>query len=225
MVALSICVFTVVKIYNAPAESPVSQLTPANASVSSNGSSDGQPPALPELSAETRQQLQTPTQSAPSAALPGAQPAPGKVNDSRSPDDTSPESHASNGKPSQNSRSHNTASPNVSPQSPSPRGSLARPPNAQLSSPGRTATTPGAAQRPGATAGRAAQDANQPQDPNRLDATEDPETAAPAEGPDVIYIPETPQERDARMRRELADSVCDQYGVQRDACRAKTAKH
>lgn len=224
MVALSICVFTVVKIYSAPTESPVSQLTPASASSPSNG----QLPVLPELSAQTRRQLQAPVPPGAAGALPDAlaavpgTPADGHSPDGHSPDGHSPDGHSPDGQ-SPDGRSAAGRSPDGrwpdarSSQGP-PRGPGARLPNAQVTNPGRTSTPPGSAQRPEPATARTAQD------PNRPDAAEDPETAAPAEPPEVIYIPETPEERDARMRRELADSVCDQYGVQREACRARTAR-
>jgi hypothetical protein len=96
-------------------------------------------------------------------------------------------------------------------------------PNARIAGPERS-TTPGTAQgqRSTPSTGRDAQD---PNSSNMPDAAEDPDTAAPPQKPEAIYIPETPQERDARMRREVADSVCDQYGVQREACRAQAARH
>lgn len=208
MVALSICVFTVVKIYSAPAGAPVSQLTPASASSSSNG----RLPVLPELSAQTRQQLQAPAQ--PGAGAPPGAPAvvPDSSAGGHSPDGHSPDGHSPDGR-WQDGRWQDGRPPQNLPRAPGTRV-----PNAQVANPARAATPPGPAQRPGPATGRASQD------PNRLDAAEATETAAPAEPPEVIYIPETPEERDARIRRELADSVCDQYGVQREACRARTAR-
>lgn len=193
MVALSISVLTLVKIFGAPPEQPVLLLTPASTSTLSNLP----PPALSELSAETRQQLQaTPPQPGPSTGAPGA--ATGTPADAESPD------AKSSLNPSRNSSS---------------TGSSSRPPSTQVADSRRSTAPLGSAQRSNPATGRNAQD------PNALDPAEDPDTAAPVESPDPVYVrPETPGERDVRMRRELADSVCDQYGVARERCRARTAR-
>jgi hypothetical protein len=95
---------------------------------------------------------------------------------------------------------------------------------------------PGTATRPDGRAANRSGTTGNPDTPGNPDAAKNPDGAespgavaepdsvAPAEEPEPVYVrPETPAERDARMRRELADSVCDQYGVQREACRARAA--
>lgn len=193
MVALSICVFTLVKVYRFPAESPVSQLTPAGASVPS----PGQPPGLPELSEQTRRQLEAPVRPGPVAPQPDAQATvPDPSPDVRSRSGGSPDANSSGGG-SSGSRSTSSNGLPGRPSRPLSPNALPR------------GTGPGAQDRSGAAAN--------PDSPA-------PDSSAPDPRPEVIYIPETPEERDARMRRELADSVCDQYGVQREACRARTAR-
>lgn len=227
MVALSICVFTVVKVFHAPGGAPESQLTPASSSSLSDGTgSTGQPPALPELSEQTRQQLQAPPKAGSAGALPdgsGAVSSP----DVKAPDLKSPDSNP-DAKPDSrpDSRPDFKAQGARAPQNAQnvvPRGPDTRAPSVRSVTPGRAAVAPGSApaQRSAPATGRDAQGSN---GSNAPEAAEDPDTAAPAEPPRVIYVPETPEERDARMRRELADSVCDQYGVAREACRARTAR-
>ena len=222
MVALSICVFTVVKVFHAPGGGPEPELTPVSSSTQPNGtSSGGQQPTLPELSEQTRRQLQAPAQVGPPAALPSdpaGSPSPDSHADSKP--DSKPDSKADS-KPDWRPDSGVQAS--KVPQNSGPRGAVTRAPNVQPANPGR-ATPPGAAQAQ-RSAGEAGPDARNSDGSDVPAAADDPDTAAPAEPPRVIYVPETPEERDARMRRELADSVCDQYGVARETCRARTARH
>jgi hypothetical protein len=218
MVALSICVFTVVKIYSAPDAPPVSQLTPASAITSPD-----RQPSLPELSAQTRRQLE-----APPAGMPAIPPAPSGVlaGEGGASTDTSRDGGTADGRTPDQTSSHGSPS----------HGPLTRWPSVQGTGPGRTVTPPVPVQRPGTATrpdGRVANRSGTTGNPDAAkspDAAEspgavaEPDSVAPAEEPEPVYVrPETPAERDARMRRELADSVCDQYGVQREACRARAA--
>jgi hypothetical protein len=208
MVALSICLFTLVKIYGAPAEPPVSQLTPANSSTLSNG----QVPVLPDLSAQTRQQLQAPLQPGPSTALPGApEVVPGASPDAKSPDAKSPGARSAQNQSSQDASSQNPS-----------RGSATRMPGTPVANPGRSTTSLSPAQRSNPATERNGQDPNVRGTADDPATAEHPAAAAPQESPEPVYVrPETPEERDARMRREVADSVCDEYGVERGVCRSQ----
>ncbi len=208
MVALSICVFTLVKVYRFPAESPVSQLTPAGASVPS----PGQPPGLPELSEQTRRQLEAPVRPGPVAPQPDAQATvPDPSPDGRSRSGGSPDANSS-GAGSSGSRSTSSNEFPGRPSRPLSPNALPR------------GTGPGAQDRSGAAANPDSPAPDSPAPDSTARGSSAPDRSAPDPRPEVIYIPETPEERDARMRRELADSVCDQYGVQREACRARTAR-
>jgi hypothetical protein len=223
MVALSICLFTLVKIYGAPAEPPVSQPTPANSSTLSNG----QPPVLPDLSAQTRQQLQAPLQPGPSTALPGApEVVPDASPDAKSPDAKSPDAKSPDAKSpdakSPGARSaQDQSSQDQSSQNPS-RGSATRMPGTPVANPGRSTTSLSPAQRSNPATERNGQDPNVRGTADDPATAEHPAAAAPQGSPEPVYVrPETPEERDARMRREVADSVCDEYGVARGVCRSQ----
>jgi hypothetical protein len=98
-------------------------------------------------------------------------------------------------------------------------------PGTPVANSGRSTTSLSPAQRSNPATERNGQDPNARGTADEPATAQHPATAAPEESPEPVYVrPETPEERDARMRRELADSVCDEYGVARGACRARAQR-